>query len=252
MKQTGRSALPIGAGVFVACLSLSTLCLAQTAATPPTMSRVTITQVKADMLDEWLDLQKNEVTPALKKAGVRTRTVYSSGLFGTAGEYLTLTPIDKFADFDVQGPLVKALGAEAAARLNAKLRKCTESAHSYAIAPQADLGNALSTPPQGLVTTRFRIAADKWPAFAAIIKSDVLPVYKKANVSFTVNRRGFGGNPNDVTASTGFSKYADLDRGNALVRELGPDGYAKLVAKTIGIATVIDQVVRFRVADLSF
>src|SRR5262249_36991142 len=35
----------------------------------------TIVHVKPEMLTEWLDLQKNAVVPALKKAGVKTRTV---------------------------------------------------------------------------------------------------------------------------------------------------------------------------------
>jgi len=48
--------------------------------------RVTVTQVKPEMLNEWIDLRRSEVVPVLKKAGVNARTVYSSGLFGTAGE----------------------------------------------------------------------------------------------------------------------------------------------------------------------
>src|SRR6516225_51436 len=70
----------------------------------PTISRVTVTEVKPDMLDEWLDLQKNELIPALKKGGVKTRTVYSSGLFGTAGEYVSIVPVEKFASFDEPNP----------------------------------------------------------------------------------------------------------------------------------------------------
>jgi hypothetical protein len=71
---------------------------------------VTITHVKPDMLTEWIDLQKNEVVPALKKAGVKTRTVYVSGLFGPAGEYATIQPFEKYAEFDGDNPLIKALG----------------------------------------------------------------------------------------------------------------------------------------------
>jgi hypothetical protein len=79
-----RTALRLGAGAVSLALSLPALCSAQPAPAPAPVSRVTITQVRPDMLNEWLDLQKNEVVPALKKARVATRTVYSSGLFGTA------------------------------------------------------------------------------------------------------------------------------------------------------------------------
>ena len=69
-----RCALQILAGVVLLAATLSTPSLAQ-----PSMSRVTITHVRPDMLTEWVDLQKNEVDPALKKAGEKTRTVYVSG-----------------------------------------------------------------------------------------------------------------------------------------------------------------------------
>ena len=48
---------------------------------PANRSLVTIIHVKPEMLTELLDLQKNGVAPALKKAGVKARTVYASGIF---------------------------------------------------------------------------------------------------------------------------------------------------------------------------
>src|SRR5712692_7833857 len=112
-----KAAARFGVGAIVLVVALPALCLVQMAPAPAAMSRVTVTQVRPDMLNEWLDLQKNEVVPALKKAGVKTRTVYSSGLFGTAGEYVIITPMEKFAQFDAGNPLNQALGAQAAARL---------------------------------------------------------------------------------------------------------------------------------------
>jgi len=234
-------------------VGLPALCWAQmTPAAPPAMFRATVTQVRPDMLNEWLDLQKNEVIPALKKAGVKTRTVYSSGLFGTAGEYLVVTPLEKFADFDNPNPISKALGPEAAARLFEKLRKCTVSSHSYALTRLADLSNVTQPPPPIIVTTRFRIASGKNAEFANIIKTDVLPIYKKANASLVVNARGLGANPTDVTISAGITKYADLDGGSLLLKTLGPEGFASLATKVTAISSLIEQVVRARVADLSF
>jgi len=240
-----------GIGAMALVVAVPALCLAQMAPAPPAMSRVTVTQVRPDMLNEWLDLQKNEVVPALKKAGAKTRTVYSSGLFGKAGEYVIITPIEKYADFDAGNPLIKALGADGAARLGEKLRKCTVGSHSYAIARQADLSNA-TTPPPIIVSTRIRIAPGKFTDFQNLVKTEVLPIYKAANVSLTVSSRSLGANPTDVTLSSGMNKYADLDAGSPLLQKLGPEGVAKLLAKFTGISTVIEQVVRARVADLSF
>ncbi len=245
-----RLPLPFCAAAVALAVNLSTICFAQSASTTV---RATVTHVKADMLNEWLDLQKNEVVPALKKAGVKTRTVYVSGLFGTAGEYVTVQPFEKYADFDGESPTTKALGAAGAARLNEKLRKCLLSQNSYALNRLADISNVIDGPPAPvLVTVRYRIAPGRMQDFQNLVKSDILPVYKKAKVGLIVNQRGPGANTADVTMSTAYSKMADLDGGPLLVKQLGQDGANKINAKFLGIRTLIEVVVRNRVADLSF
>ena len=219
---------------------------------PAAVSRVTVTQVRPDMLDEWLDLQKNELMPALKKGGVKTRTVYSSGLFGTAGEYVSIVPVEKFASFDEPNAQTKALGAEGAARLTAKLRKCIVSQHSYLTTRMAELSNTTQTPPNFITVTRVRIPAGKAAEFQNIVKTEITPIYKKANVSLTVSQRGVGGNPSDFTLSSGLTKMADMDGGSPLVKALGQEAFLKLAAKITALGPVIDQVLRARVNDLSF
>ncbi len=234
-------------GVFSA-----TLC-AQSAAPANTRSRVTVTRVKPDMVTTWVDLQKNEVVPALKKGGEATRTVYSSGIFGNSYEYLLISPIQSMAQFDGQSPLLKALDAQGAARLNEKLRKCVESSNSYMITRLTEISNVPEGPtPQILVTARYRIAAGKMPDFLNLMKTDVLPVYKKAKVGLIVNQRGPGANTTDVTVSTVYSKFADMEGGPFLTQQLGQDGAMKVNSKFIGIRNQVDVMVRTKVADLSF
>jgi hypothetical protein len=248
-----RSALHSCASAVVLAVSLSTIALAQTA---PTRVRVTVTRVKPEMLNEWIDLQKNEVVPALKKGGVTTRTVYATGLFGNAFEYTIAQPMGKFADFDAPGggAQARALGPQANARLNEKLRRCVETTNSFLATRQDDLSNppATSDPAPIVGYLRIRVAPGKMQEVQALIKSDILPTYKKAKWGLTVNRRGLGANANDLSFSTPYAKYADLDTGSPILRELGPDGAAKLGAKLTPITTVIENVVRNRVADLSF
>ena len=126
-----RIAAVAGLAVFAAALVLN----AQNASAPVAHSTVAMVHVKPDMLNEWLDLQRNEVVPALKKAGVKTRTVYTTGLFGTSGEYVVVTPFEKYAEFDQGSPLIKALGemapwtesaGEAVAILDEVLRSSNE------------------------------------------------------------------------------------------------------------------------------
>jgi len=243
--------LPFCAGAALLASTLSTLCLAQSAS--PQYSRVTITHVRPEMLNEWLDLQKNEVVPALKKAGQTTRSMFHTSLFGNSYEYVSITPFQRYAEFDAGNPLIKALGETAAARLNEKLRKCTESSTSYVNTRLVDISNVVDpAPPQMLVSARYRIAPGKLTEFRNLVKSEILPVYKKAKVGLIVNQRGAGANPNDVSMSTVYSKFADMDGGPFMVKQLGQEGADKVNAKFVGVRTLIEVVVRTRVPDLSF
>lgn len=70
--------------------------------------------------------------------------------------------------------------------------------------------------------------------------------------SITAARRGLGADPNDVTFEMPLAKFADLDTPPPLVRALGPEGAAKLMTQFNGIATVVENTVLVRQADLSF
>jgi len=216
------------------------------------MYRVTMTHVKPDMLSEWIDLQKNEVIPALKKGGVKSRNVFVSGLFGNSFEYTTLEQFDSFAQFDGPGPLVKALDQPAAFRLNEKLRKCIISSNSYVGNRLLEISNVPEENPTFIVSTRYRIAPGKMADFQALVKSDLLPVYKKNKIGFIVTRRTLGANTNDVTLSVYYKKYAELDGGPMLTKLLGQEAANKINAKFNGIRTSVETIVRSRVADLSF
>jgi hypothetical protein len=213
---------------------------------------VTITHIKPEMVSEWIDLQK-EMIPALKKGGVKSRTVYQTSIFGNSYEYVTVTPFDKYAEFDNPNPLIRALEPAGAARLNEKVRKCVVSSTSFAVTRMADISNVLDAPPPAvIVSARYRITPGKMPDFQNLVKSDILPVYKKAKVNLTVNRRGIGTNTNHVTMTTGYAKFADLDGGPVQVKQLGQEGADKVNAKFAGIRNVVEIVTRRRLADLSF
>jgi hypothetical protein len=204
------------------------------------------------MLNEWMDLQKNELIPAQKKAGPATRTTYQT-VFGNTNEFLTVTPLGKYADFDGPSYLDRALGVVGAARLAAKLQKCLESRQVFIsnALPELSSAPAGQLPALG-VFTRVRVATGKLEDYEAFVKGEVLPIYKKADVGLTVTRRGLGANANDVVQVSWLTKMADIDAGSPITRALGPAGAAKLLAKTAGMATLVEQVVRRRVPDLSY
>jgi len=226
--------------------------LAQSGPPPAAHSQVVLVHIKSDMLNEWMDLQKNELVPVQKKAGLATRTTYQT-VFGNTNEFLIVTPLGKYAEFDGPGYLEHALGAAGAARLAAKLQKCTESRQVFIsnALPELSSAPAGQLPALG-VFTRVRVATGKLEDYEALVKSEILPIYKKAEVGMTVSRRGLGANANDVVQISWLNKMADIDLGSPITRALGPAGGAKLLAKTAGMATLVEQVVRRRVPDLSY
>jgi hypothetical protein len=217
-----------------------------------------VTEVKPDMVNDWLNLQKSQVNPALKKAGISTRTVLTNA-YGNVFEYVSVTPIQSYGALDGEEPLTHALGKDGAARLQASLAKCIDNQHVYI----TNRVNDLSSPPDPKspalvwVTVRFRTAPGKAQDYENYVKTDLCPIYTKAKAAgkiagYSFSRRGFGGNPLDRTLVIYANKFGDLEAGNPVTQILGQEAAAKLQAKSTGLVTVVEQLVRRRVADLSF
>lgn len=232
-------------------LGVSTLCHAQTAAGP--MSRVTIIHVKPDMLNEWREIEKGSI-PDLKKGGQKSRTVYQTYIFGNSYEYVSVAPIENIAQFDGQNPLLKAMEPAAYARFSEMARKCTESSTSFMSTRNDEISNLILNDaiPPILVSARYHITPGKTQEFINLMKSELLPVYKKAGIRMIVNQRGPGTNPNDVTTSTFFKSFADWGGQPFLIKQLGADAAGKINAKFIGVRTLVEVVTRRRVDELSF
>jgi hypothetical protein len=85
--------------------------------------RVTRNTVRSGMDDQFLAIMKNEYLPAHKKAGVTSLLVRRVEWGGSRNVFTLLGRHDKFAELDEGSRLTKALGAEAAEKLLAKLRQ---------------------------------------------------------------------------------------------------------------------------------
>jgi hypothetical protein len=239
------------------CLAPAGASLAQQPAAPAATTRyqVTVVRIKPDMINEWIDLQKNEVNPALKKGGVKERTVLQTAI-GNSFEYTILTPYPSFAALDAPAVQVAVLGAEAAARLASKVRKCVDVQRTYLINRVNDLaipqGDAVASrtivlrPPQGKIQD-----------YLAYLRADVQPVMKKAKAAgkiagYQVATRGAGAAFGEMTTTTYYTKFADLDTGNPIFQVLGESAAAPITAKGTALATIVQVIIRRRVADLSF
>jgi hypothetical protein len=73
------------------------------------------------MVDQFMATVTNELVPAMKKAGQTSFLARRVEFGGSQNVFTFRSPLAKFADLDGPNPLVKGLGAEAAAKLSAKL-----------------------------------------------------------------------------------------------------------------------------------
>ena len=253
MQQKLFKSLPMALSMVVATLAMQPAALAQQ---PPAdrTSSVLLVSVKPDMLDEWTDLLKHEVLPALKKAGFASVTTNQTVL-GNNYEFQIATPLDKMDVLDLAPALERGIGKEAAARLSAKLSKCTVSSRRYL----ATIVGSMSNPgPTDKVLpiriySRYRIIAGKTAEFENLFKTEFLPQYKKAGVSMAYGRRGFGSTgANEIVLITQRENFASMEGGPAIRKSMGDEAYSKLNAKALGLRVPLDTIIRRYRADLSY
>ncbi|MEE3202015.1 MAG: hypothetical protein VX262_01840, partial [Acidobacteriota bacterium] len=95
--------------------------------------RVDIIQVIPDRLNDFIDLQIDDLIPAYKRAGVPFRSVWQTAEFGNTYERVFATPIASMADFDRGGPLALALDPDRLARIAEEFRRYLVSRQSFAV-----------------------------------------------------------------------------------------------------------------------
>jgi hypothetical protein len=183
------------------------------------------------MRQEWLDMQKNEVTPAYRKAGVKSYEVWTTALFGDADEFTITRPVTNFATFDGDSPVIKALGAEAANRLIVKLAKCTVSTQRIIVRPRPDLsmGEDNSAPPKFMVLANVNVKTGMGTDYERWFKNEALPGLKKGGMKTVfVASTIYGGSVSEYHALWFVDSFADLDKPPALVTGLGQEGADKV------------------------
>jgi hypothetical protein len=218
------------------------------------MIQVTVVKVKPDLLNEWLDFQKNETIPMLKKAGATRRDAWQTGIFGESGMYAFVTPIENFNQYDGDNPPLRALGADGARAYAEKNRRFILSSRTYADQTRPDLGYEvkMSGPPKLALLSNVQIAFGKGSDYEALVKSDVLPVLRKAHLGYAVSQTMLGGDINEFTTLIFYDTFADIGKGHPFDRILGADGSRQLTSKAAGIVTHVERSIVRYVPDLSF
>jgi hypothetical protein len=222
-------------------------------------SSISVVSVKPDMVTEWQDLQKDVVNPALKKAGVKERGVFGTAVFGESSQYVVITPITSFAQYDEPVSLLrKTLGEDAYRDYLTKSRRCVEKVQTFADVSRLDLSYmgkmaSMTGPPKLAVVTSLSIVPGRAAAFENLVKSEVLPVMKKADViGYFVSQTMFGGDAWGYTSVILYDSFAEIGKGSVFQRVLGSAGSAALFAKLSGVIAHQERVIARFNPDLSF
>jgi hypothetical protein len=227
---------------------------AQEPARGNTQLLVTHVRVPPAKVGTWLELQRSEVIPALKKAGIENYTTYQT-VVGDVGEFVIVRPF-AFAELDGPDALDRALGVTGAAVLRAKLADCTESLQR-SIENRHD--DVLLDPGAAAVVfvSRYRAVPGRARDYLSFVRTEMYPVMKRAQENGTfaglsVTTSVQGGEPGIITLNMHYEEFAPLDGPPPVAKTLGPDGTAAFLAKGAGLITQLDQSVLRRMADLSF
>ena len=196
-------------GTMLAVLSSPPL-FAQSA--PPAQSQVTIVNVKPDMSRLWREYLTNDANPALKKAGVTQRQVWTTATFGQATDYIVVTPIQSLTEFDDPTPLAKTLGPDGMTALLAKRQRLINGSNSFLITARPELGWAAAAGYQAKlgVSSRNTVTPGRVADFVKFAKDQAAVLMKTNAKGVYVSQIGLGGNPNEFITLVLFDSFADI------------------------------------------
>ena len=216
---------------------------------------VTRYNLKPDHVAQWLRLEKDDVLPALKKAGIQHLTVYET-VFGDGPEYTVVRAMAGFEEFDGPDPLVRSLGAARAARLEEKLTACMQSMHRSLENRREDFfldpGNA-----QVQYASKYRAMPGKSQAYMEFFRTEMMPALRKAKENGTfagidVTVSAHGGEWGLITLNMYYNAFGPLDDEPPVAKTLGPEGTRALLIKGAGLITPLEWLVRKRLPELTY
>jgi hypothetical protein len=217
---------------------------------------VTLTTVKPDHVAEWVELTKSQTIPMQQKGGIKARDTWQSGApFGEGNMYGVVTPIDKFATYDMPPLALRVLGDAPGRAYQSKLAALTLGRRTFAVQDRAEL----SIPPApnakfvAAILADVTIVSGHAQQYEAYLKDDLLPLLKKdKTVGFVVSRTVFGGNANEYHEVTYLSSFADIDKGPAQARLQNAAERTAMTAKITPHVEHIERTILRYVPDLSY
>jgi hypothetical protein len=222
----------------------------------PALLSVSRIQVKPERMSEFLEVQK-KITEAYKKGGATLRVVLRGSL-GNPNEVMTVSGMNNYADRDnMASPVRKAMTDAEWAALFARRDQCVVSVRTTIEQTLPELGIAPSSGtvlPKMFREVRTMVRPGMAEQYMALVKSELVPVYKKLGYSYIrVRRVQYGGSRTEFSSAWGFEKWADLDTASgALQKTMGDDAYRKYMEKAASLVSNSQYLIWTVVADASF
>jgi len=231
---------------ILAVLAVSTMGWTQSEG--PNWIQVNVVKVKPEYISEFIELQKNDITPYVKKNDVPWRAAWKTGVYGNTYTFVFVTPIASFAEYDEQGDLDPVVAA--------KFVKYVSDRDSYAAIYRPDLSKERdnATPPNVIVVTDIGVAPGREAEYAEYVKTDVLPYMsdpKTGIEGFEVSQNIFGG-PVGFTTVMYVSNFAYIDGGSSSSRTLDEAERRALAKKRAGLVTHVVRTLGQYMPELSY
>lgn len=214
--------------------------------------RVDIMQVLPRQLDDFIEMQLEEVNPALRRAGVPWRSAWRTAEFGNTYERLFVSPLPSLAELDYGGPLARVLEPDRVQRIRDRVRRTLAGRQSYAVRYRPDL-SVESDDVSGLSLawiTTIEVAPGRLNDWEVFLR-DNLAQFRGADVVFGVYERVFGPGPTTWQIVENHSSFAELDRPTILQRTFG-ERADQVASQLAGVLLSIERSVLRYDPELSF
>ena len=202
-----------------------------------------------------MDLEKQIAGQIKKGAPTDSFRVVYRGTVGNTTDFEVLTRLSKFADRDGQNPFDKYSTEQERVMRGARLAQYEQNVQVTIDRTLPDLG----IPPQGQLVPptfthmiRLRVRSGGNEEFAAVMKNDMIPALKKADVKLLLARRTALGGVGDYYFAEGMEKWAEMDNPLSLSKAMGPEAYKKMEDKLNSLVTLREDTIWRYQPDLSY
>ncbi len=203
--------------------------------------RVDIMEVIPDQLDEFIEIQLEQVNPALRRAGVPWRSAWRTAEFGNLYERMFVTSMDDLAELDRGGPLAFALDRRDRERIDERVRRTISGHRSYALRYRPEL--SVESPNAGGLAlawiTTLEVAPGRLADWQAFMRAR-LPQFRGENVVFGMYERYLGTGAAVWQLVENHSSFTELNSPTIMQRALG----ARTSDTAAGLAGVVLSVER--------